>query len=79
MHFVNDMLDFSNIKNKKYEQKLSKFDPNLTFKSIIELFSNQPSYKDIYLEHKVRRFLDSPCSQGKREEPLVENYDDSVD
>ena len=31
------------------------------------------------MEHRVRRFLDSPCSPGIREEPLIENYDDSDD
>ena len=30
LHFVNDMLDFTNIQKEKYEKKLSNFNPNQT-------------------------------------------------
>ena len=47
LHFVNDMLDYSQIKNEKYASKMSKFDPNLTIKDTIDMFREQVRAKNI--------------------------------
>ena len=73
------MLDYSQIKNEKYASKLSKFDPNVTIKDIIDMFREQVRAKQITLEHRVNLFLESPCPTGTRTEPLSDKmYDDSL-
>ena len=77
LHYVNDMLDFSNITIHKYEKKMCKFNPNKTIKSIVEMFKIQVRSSQLVVEQRVNRFLDYPCKQGERIEPLIELYDEN--
>ena len=79
LHFVNDMLDYSQIKNQKYEKKMSKFDPNVSIKDTMDMFTEQVRAKNITLEHRVSSFLDPPSPSGLRVDPFTERaYDDSM-
>ena len=67
------MLDYRMITQSKFEKKNSLFDPNRTFKNIIEMFKDQAQAKGIELSHYVAGYLRSPNvhTQNDEEEQIL--------